>query len=262
MMNRRTGVFVGVAASAGVMVSVLAGEARADINGFNGLAGWQYNQGDAAAPATYDAVTDTLRLTNRAGGERRSVFFETPQNITNFSASFTYQVSYSGGPSNFGAAFVIQNSAAGAAALGAGTGSYGYGGITNSLAISLELPSSRTGFYTNGAIGGGSLPTTPVSLPAGRMVNVNITYDGRFFNLTLLDPVGMTGFNTNFLAPNLGSIIGSDTAFIGFTASTNIPGFGSGADQFFSNVRFTSVPSPGAVGVLLLAGPASLRRRR
>ena len=114
----------------GALVCALAmtftGLAGADIMGFNNLTGWRYNQGDSGNPADLPNA-DTIRLTNLGTEQRRSVFYTTRQSITQFTTTFTYQATNAGVfGCDYGAAFVIQNSAAGAAALGGGGGGMGY----------------------------------------------------------------------------------------------------------------------------------------
>ncbi|MCA9281067.1 MAG: hypothetical protein H6812_10600 [Phycisphaeraceae bacterium] len=249
------------AIATGAAIGIVIQSASADISGFGNLVGWQYNQSDAGSPATYDSGTDTLQITNTAGGEARSVFFGTPQSITAFTASFTYRVNYPGNPTTFGTALVLQNDPDGAMALGAGQGSLGYGGITKSVAISLELPGSRSGYYTNGALGGGSMVTTPVSISAGNPLDVTISYDGTFLHQSIVDTVTSAVFTKSYIAPDIASILGGSTAYVGFTASTNIPGFGSGANQYISNPHF-AIPAPASLPLMGMVGFIASRRRR
>ncbi|RIK71133.1 MAG: hypothetical protein DCC66_02915 [Planctomycetota bacterium] len=57
---------------------------------------------------------------------------------------------------------------------------------------------------------------------------------------------------------NLPAILGSSTAYVGFTASTAGDG---AADQYFSSVQFTAIPEP-ATALLLTFAAAIVRRRR
>jgi len=258
MPHIRTSRFV---ASAVVSVCGLAPQALADIAGFNGLAGWRLNVGDGASPPTYNPGTDTLHLTNSGAGEFRSVFFETPQAIGQFSASFTYTAanvaSAFGNP--FGACFVIQNSPAGAGALGGFNGGLGYSGITNSVALSFEIgsPPSRSGLYTGGVVGGGASPTTPVNLLLGNPIDVDLSYNGSLLAVTLTDTVTLAQYQTAYPI-NIPAMIGGPTAYIGFSASTH--GVGN-ADQYIGHPDF-SVPGPAGLSLMGLAGIMGMRRRR
>jgi hypothetical protein len=235
--------------------------ASADIVGFNNLSGWRLNVGDGATPPTYDPGSDSLHLTNTGSSEFRSVFFETPQQVGQFSASFTYTVQNAGIAfgNHFGACFVIQNSPSGAAALGSSGSGLGYAGITNSVALSFEIGNSpsATGLYSGGVIGGGAAATPPVNALAGHPIDVNLSYNGSLLTLTMTDTVTLGQYQTAYPV-NIPGLIGGSSAYVGFTASTT--GIGN-ADQYFGNPHF-SVPGPAALSVLGLSGLAAMRRRR
>jgi hypothetical protein len=84
-----------------------------------------------------------------------------------------------------------------------------------------ESPDS-TGFYVNGAS-----PTVPatdmtpsgVMLNSGHVMHAHITYDGTNLTLLLTDTVTSQSF-TMTSAINIPSIVGSGTAYVGFTAGT------------------------------------------
>jgi hypothetical protein len=233
----------------------------ADISGFNGLSGWSYNTGDTATPPLI-VNSNTLQFTG-GPNNRRSIWFNTPQDISAFEATFTYRASsIAASASRQGIAFVMQN--AGTAALG--TGSTGYQGVGTSAAVTLETDTgpgrSYSGFYTNGVIGGGSTVTTPVNAFDLRDIDVTVRYNGSILSVTMVD-----GNNTygpqNYLVGNLASVLGGSTAYIGFTGATfNTLGSGGGATQFLSDVTFTTIPTPGTAGLLGLSCIAALRRRR
>ena len=185
-----------------------------------------------------------IELTNTGLDETRSIFDNTPQSISQFTASFTYRA-VSGGP-NFsffpGATFTLQNSPQGVHAINSASMGFGYSGITQSVAVSLELNSSTaSGLYTGGQVqaGSGGSPTNPVDLLSGHPINVALSYNGSILSETLTDSTNANSFSTAYFI-NLPNVIGSSTALVGFTAYN---GFSSD-EQFFSNFQFAAVPEP------------------
>ena len=95
--------------------AMLSSQAHADFIGFPpDLSGFTVNQNDSGNAATI--ANGTIHLTNQSNGEYRSVFCNTPQNISQFTIAVTYQNSnvYNYFNGDCGAAIVLQNSAAGA----------------------------------------------------------------------------------------------------------------------------------------------------
>lgn len=247
--------------------------ARADIVGFGDFSGFSVNQSDPnSAP---NVAPGLIHLTNQGSGEVRSIFSLARQDISKFSASFTYRAL--GNPQNvqtFGACFVVHTSVQGATVvshdLGGVDPTFGYtdnnGTIHPSAAISLEyghlaLNSSSTGLYTNANVGNGALSTSPLNLFSGDPINATITYDGHLLTEMLTDNVTNGSFTSSYIA-NLPSILGSSTAYVGFTANTKANAQGA---QDFSGFQFTSgaVPEPsGTFAIASLSGLLMTRRRR
>jgi hypothetical protein len=170
------------------------------------------------------ATNDTrLQLTNGLLHEAGSVFWNTPINIQSFTTDFEFQLSLAQAD---GFTFTIQN--VGPKALGGAYASLGYAGIKKSVAIKFDLYSNSgegtdsTGVYTNGAV-----PTVPavnmtssgVILRSGDSILAHATYNGTTLVMTLTDLVTNKKFTLS-KAINIAQVIGSKTAYVGFTGST------------------------------------------
>ena len=241
-------------------LSLIAAAAHADINGFNSLSGWTYNTTDAGTPPAVLGA-DLIHFTT-GPNNRRSLWFNTPQDITAFTASFTYRAgSISASAARQGLTFTLQN--AGLSALGTGLG---FEGLAPSATVTIETDTgpglTYTGYYANGVNGGGSVPTTPVNAFGFGEIDVAITYAGSLLSVFMTDGVNSYSRPNQFVG-DLSALLGSQSAFVGFTAGTSSTlGSGGGSNQFLSNFRFTSVQAPATAGLLTIGGLCGLRRRR
>ena len=177
-----------------------------------------------------------LQLTDGLAGEAGAGWYGQPLNVQSFTTDFSIQMTPGTTPQADGMAFVIQNAPAGLQALGPAGGGLGYGpdqptgtgGIPNSMAIKFdtvnnagETPDS-TGLYTNGAS-----PTVPfvdltnsgITFTNTHVFKVHMTYDGTTLTMTITDATTNASF-TNSWPVNIPSVIGSPTAYVGFTAGT------------------------------------------
>jgi len=184
-------------------------------------AGWGLN--GSPSPATLSQ--NVLTLTDGNGGEATSCYFSYPLYIGGFQASFTYQDVTGGGAD--GVAFILQNSPAGTAAVGGAGGGLGYSGVTPSAALLLNVyQTAGIGFGTNGTGAGSYAGTAPVSIANGDPINVSLTYVQPLLEVTLTDATTLAAFSTNFNVGSLPAILGSDTAYVGFSggdgASTSV----------------------------------------
>lgn len=251
-----------------ILAAIAVSTATADITGFNNLdpALWKLNlrNDDVGSGPSFNSGTDTLQLTNKGGPEIRSVWYRTPQPISQFTASFVYTATNNQTGQLIGGCFVIQNNPAGDSTLSSSAfGSLGYGGIDKSVAISFELTASpsTSGQYKNGQFsGGGAFPTTPVNLYSGDPIQVALTYQNNFLQVSMTDTVTQAVYGTSYAGLDIPAIVGNGTAYVGFTAGTYSP-FNS-ANQFFGQPHFAGVPEPSTILFLPSMLLAVAKRRR
>jgi hypothetical protein len=180
--------------------------------------------------------SDDSRLQLTTGGETQagSAFSDAAVNIGSFTSDFTFQLSGSA-PLADGITFTIQSNSP--TALGPPGGGLGYGpsypnittgGIPHSVAIKFDVYNNAgegndsTGLYVNGAS-----PTTPavdlthsgIVLSSGDTLTAHLVYDGTYLYMTLKDPVN-GGVYVGRFAINIPNVIGSTTAYVGFTGGT------------------------------------------
>lgn len=174
-----------------------------------------------------------LSLTDGNPNEVSSAYFPAPVNVQSFVNDFTFQISK---PVADGFVFVIQNSGPSAIGSVSTGGSLGYGpdpspgtnGIANSVAIKFDIynnqgeGTSSTGMYLNGAsptIPAINLATAGVNLLSGDVMHAHMIYNGTTLNVTITDTkTGVTA--TQSYSVNIPQVIGSNTAYVGFTAAS------------------------------------------
>ena len=202
---------------------------------------------------------DTLVITDSGASEARSAYFMIPMYIAGFTNSFTYTDVGGGGVAD-GAAFCIQNSAAGASALGGAGGQLGYGTITNSIAVEFNLYAANIrgmAIRTNGVTGTPYIPVAPVDFTSGDPINVTITYVNKNLQVTLLDTVTSATYTTN-LTIDIPAVCKSSTAYIGLSGGTG----GSVSYQTVSAFTFAPIPTlsaqVGAGNTVVLSWPGTV----
>ena len=196
-------------------------------NGFSSVGSIQLN-GNAA----WNQSASRLRLTDDAGSfEAGSAFFTTPVNIQSFQSSFSFQLTNAQAD---GFTFTIQNVAP--TALGPNGGGLGYGGgtaaqptgIAASVAVKFDLyDNAGEGPDSTGEYSGGVSPTVPavdmsasgVNLHSGDVMNVQMSYNGSTLGMTITDATTNNSFSTSWRV-NIPAVVGSNTAYVGFTAGT------------------------------------------
>ncbi len=183
---------------------------------------------ESAGLITQNGSTDLddsrLQLTNGLTSEAGSAWFNTPVNIQTFTTTFTFQLS---NPNGNGITFAIQNSPAGANALGGSAADLGYAPIASSVAIKFELLDGAgadvdsTGLYVNGALPASpAMNIRPINLHSGDSMSVTLVYNGSTLNMTITDLVTSQVWSTSWTV-NIPATIGSATAYVGFTGSTS-----------------------------------------
>jgi hypothetical protein len=240
-------------------VAVLQGDANPTNITFNtnGL-GWQLNTVGAGGVPTL--AGNVLELTDNTASEAASAFYGVAQYVGSFTASFTY----TGNGSADGAAFILQNSPAGINALGGVGGSLGYAGITNSLALEINLYNGNgenigIALGTNGIAGAKYGATGPVSVNSGNPIQVGLKWVNGVLTVSLTDTKTLATYATNYTIGSLTPILGgSDLAYIGFSGAdggitsiqtVNDFEFNSGT-KVSSNASLTSLAVNPPAGIL------------
>ena len=221
--------------------------------GINFGSGFSVITGLTLNGSTVNSDDSRLQLTTGGTNQTGSVFYNTPMNIQSFVNDFSFQLS---NPQADGFTFTIQNVSP--KALGISGGSLGYGaditrgtgGIPNSIAIKFDLYSNTgegpnsTGIYQNAApptLPAINLTPSGINLHSGDSMNVHMTYDGTTLTMTITDPVSSKTFTQSFPI-NISQVIGSNTAYIGFTGGTG----GLTSSQKILTWTFVSNPQPAA----------------
>jgi hypothetical protein len=228
----------------------------------NGL-GWVLN-GDTVNGGP-KITNNVFTLTDGTTGENRSGWFGFPLYVGAFQASFTYQDI--GGNGADGVGFVIQNDPRGTTALGLAGGGLAYAGITNSVALLLNIYGSSglmlgtngvDAYYGSGAPSGKSYQSTaPVNLDMGNPIAVALRYTGGILHVSLTDTVTSANFQTN-IPVNVPAFTGTNAAWVGITGSEG----GVVSHQTVSNFSYVPLPvlqsNPGSGNSITLSWPASI----
>lgn len=217
------------------IISAAAYSIQSSGTGINFGSGFSVTTGLTFNGSAVHSDDSRLQLTTGGASQAGSVFYNTPMNIQSFANDFSFQLSNAQAD---GFTFTIQNVRP--TALGPGGGGLGYGPytangntnstgmITNSIAIKFDLYSNAgegpdsTGLYQNAAS-----PTVPaidltpsgIDLHSGDTMSVHMTYDGTTLIMTITDAVTSKTFSQSFPI-NIAQVIGSNTAYIGFTGGT------------------------------------------
>jgi hypothetical protein len=186
--------------------------------------GFAGTQGIMILNGSTDLDDSRLQLTNGETGEAGSAWYYQPVNIQAFTSEFSFQLS---NPAGEGITFAIQGN--NDTSLGTAGSGLGYQGITNSIAIKFDLDNAAgegpdsIGLYTNGAsptVPAIDLSTTGIDLHSGDTMDVTVAYNGSILSMTIADLVTGAAYSTSWPV-NIPSIIGGDTAYVGFTGGTS-----------------------------------------
>ncbi len=237
--------------------------------------------------ATFPTGTTVARLADGNNGESSSLFYNTLVGTGFFSTTFTFQMRAGSNPIADGLTFVIQADPRGVTALGQGGGAMGYGtdandgqppAIQNSIAVKFDAykgyPQGTDGNHSStGLYVSGHRPNNPpMSLPGDQPVDlagsgidfnasaqmtsphtftVTLTYDGATLVETIKDNTTNAMFTHNYTV-NIGQIVGSSSAYAGFTAGTG------GLNAFIDLLSWSgSFQQPGLVNVNFATGFAA-----
>jgi hypothetical protein len=194
-----------------------------NVNGTN----WTLNQGPGwpGAPTNPCIVNGLLTLTDGTNGEACSAFYDFPQYIGGFTASYIYKAGGNRGAD--GTVFCLQNSGGTTNEVGDGGGDLGFYGITNSAGFEINLYTGSSGgagiqFGTNGSTPDSANPIAAyfypgfVNYPAGDPTLVQLIYITNVLTAKLTDQTTGALFTTNFDV-NLEAAVGGSSAYIGFT---------------------------------------------
>jgi hypothetical protein len=220
--------------------------------------GWTVN-GTAGTYYGAQFANGILVLTDGGTEEVSSAFFGVPQYVGSFTASFIYQAT--GGEFGYvgtGAAFIVQNAAAGPSAIGEmsslGT-ALGYFPMTNSAAFEISLNNLTlvpgVALATNGetpSYGGGPpfALTGSVAFTNGDPILVRLTWANSNLAVSLTDQTTPSlTYSTNY---DLGALLtpvlnGTDVAYIGFSGADGSSALLESV-QTVSNFTFTSTIPP------------------
>jgi hypothetical protein len=229
-------------------IASLTGVATAPTITFNGGVDWATNASGAVPFFGTNAYfgTNIFEVTDGTGGEASDGFYSIAQYVGSWTASFVYQVHTFSIPSGDGATFMLQASPLATNAIGADDGALGYAGITQSLALELDMFSAvGISADTNGitfADGGGSPygATGKISLDSGNPIQFNLSWTNGVLTVDMQDLSTDNKFSTNYAMGSIVDILGSDFAYVGFSGSD---GDANGV-QWFYNFQF----NPGASG--------------
>jgi hypothetical protein len=173
-----------------------------------------------------------LQLTDGSLYEDSSVWYATPVNVASFTTDINFQLSSAVGD---GLTFAVQSVSP--HALGSGGAGLGYANLPLSVGLKLDLHNNAgegaesTGLYTKGAVpmgtvGSVSLTPSGIDLHSGDPMTLHLVYSGSTLTMTLTDTVTKKSYTKAFTV-NIPTLVGSNTAYVGFTGSSG----GIGADQ-------------------------------
>jgi hypothetical protein len=175
--------------------------------------------------------------------ESSAAWYAVPVNVQSFTTNFTIQFLPNPNSQQVanGMTFTFQNQnptstdstslfvSGGPNAIGNNASGLGYGGLLNSVAVVFDIDDGGgietgdlMGLYTNGANPAGSsinMAPSGLNLMSGNPLTVALTYNGTTLATMITDTVTHASYSNSW-AINIPSIIGGNSAYVGFTAST------------------------------------------
>jgi hypothetical protein len=167
-------------------------------------------------------TSGVLQLTDGGSGEARSAWYQKKVPVSSFTTDFTFQIT-KGVADGF--TFTIQNDPKSIWALGYSGSGFGYQSIQKSVALVFNIygtGANSIGIYTNGsasATSSTSLSASGIKLTSGNLLRAHLVYSGTTLTATLTDTVTGSCITAQYTV-NIPTIVGSSTAYVGFTGST------------------------------------------
>jgi hypothetical protein len=181
-------------------------------------ANWTINQ---EGTTTANITGNVFYGTDGNGGEGITAWYNNLVYVNGFVATFTFQdVGGSDGANADGASFDLQES--GPTYIGADGGQLAISGMSPSAdwEINLYDPNGIGILYNTDGNPFGYLPTGAVDVSSGDPINFTIIYTpGGAVQETLVDTVTQASFTTNYNIGDITALLGSDSAYIGFSSS-------------------------------------------
>jgi hypothetical protein len=185
-----------------------------------------FTSGEMVLHGSAALVGSAIRMTDGGAAESSVAWTAKKVPVGTFTVGFTFQLPTSAAD---GFTVTLQDAPKGTWAIGGNGSSLGYAGITKSVAIKFATYSditnksvSQTGLLENGALPSTQsidMSASKISLHSGHVLFVQLVYNGTTLKQTVTDMSTGAVFTHSYTV-NLASILGSSTAYVGFTGST------------------------------------------
>jgi len=225
--------------------------AQIDYPDFSSLTGLVFNGYGTSAKSS----GDKLLLTDNVGSEARSVFYQSKVPVDVFSAHYSFTIG-AGGADADGFTFVIDNGST--SDLGHGGADLAYaGGTFGAKSVALEFNTYNYGsfgttfaFTSGGQVAADRMDASPLDLHSGDTFDATVTYNGTDLAITVVDTTTSQTYHASE-AINLATVLGAETAYVGFTGGTGTDHSTQEIDSF----DFTGTPVPPTISVAAASAP-------